>query len=94
MTQNQITGVIGIGAVLLYGLCSAMNRKTVKIDSALSFAMYAAGVFVGGLVAIRGYRDSNSPDSLYLMVLGAAVGVVSLQQGVVKLSALFKRSQR
>lgn len=93
LTQNRITGVIAMGAVGLYAACCILNKKTVKVDAALAFAMYAAGIFVGALIAVRGFSDAGASDGLYLMVLGAAVMSVSAQQGFLKLSAVFKQGK-
>ena len=94
LTQNRITGIIAMGAVALYSACCILNKKTVKVDAALAFAMYAAGIFVGALIAVRGYGDAGASDGLYLMVLGAAVMAVSGQQGFLKLWAVFRRAKR
>jgi hypothetical protein len=94
LTQNRITGIIAIGAVVIYTASCMFNKKTVRVDACLAFAMYAAGIFIGGLILVRGYHDAGASDGLYLMVLGAAVTAVSIQQGYLKLSAVFRRSKR
>jgi hypothetical protein len=89
VSANAVPLIVAACGMVVYGIAAMARDEKFTIDSLAAFGLYCAGIVVGVYIAIRGFKDTNATDALYLVIFGVGLSLVSLREAWTRIAILF-----